>query len=75
MSDKSCGNCIHCFKGNDFWSCEDSYEACGMPVKCSPPYDEACRNWSDNPDDMGKPSEELRNFVDHFWGEEDDWDD
>ena len=69
--EKSCGNCVQCEKKlGHFWCCENSYDACGMPVRCDPPYDEPCKNWSDDPRSIGKPSEALRHFVDHFWDEE-----
>ena len=64
---RTCGNCVQCVKHDAFWSCENSFESVGMPVKCSPPYDEACPNWTDNPADIDKPSDRLRDFVDHFW--------
>ena len=65
--EKSCGNCVNCFKGEEFWSCENSDSAMGMPVKCNPPYDEACSHWSDNPADYEKQVNALRNFVDNYW--------
>ena len=70
MSEKSCANCVNCFKGEEFWSCEDCSDYLGMPVKCSPPYDGACKNWSDDPADIHKASDALRDFVDHFWDDE-----
>ena len=29
-----------------------------------------CPNWTDNPKDKDKPSDNLRHFVDHFWDDE-----
>lgn len=73
--EKSCGNCVNCFKGSSFWFCENCASSVGMPVKCSPPCDEACKNWSDDPKDYDKASDALRDFIDHFWDDCDDWDD
>lgn len=64
---KSCGNCVNCLKGSEFWSCENYSHSVGMPVKVSPPYDEPCSNWSDNPKNRDKSLDGLRDFVDHFW--------
>ena len=48
--EKSCGNCINCWKGETFWSCEEyGFYHAGAPVKCSPPYDEPCELWTDDP--------------------------
>jgi len=69
---KTCKNCVNCIKGTIFWSCENCYGSVGMPVKCNPPYDEACKNWSDNSKDIDKAVDELRNFVDHYWEGSDD---
>lgn len=41
----------------------------GMPFNVTPPHDEACSNWSDDPKDKNRPVDELRYFVDHFWDE------
>ena len=75
---KSCGNCVNCEKygdNNDRWACENYDKGVGMPFDVSPPNDEACSNWSDNPEDKGKPEEALRYLVDHFWDDYDDWED
>ena len=77
---KSCGNCVQCEKGiwsdgKEHWTCENNDRACGMPVGVNPPYDEACSNWSDDPDDKDKPQDALRDFVYHFWDDYDDLDD
>ena len=69
---KTCGNCINCWKNDKFWSCENCEGSVGMPVKCNPPYDEACSNWSNRPEDRDKAANELRDFVDHYWEESDD---
>ena len=78
MSDKSCGNCIQCEKytshGKEHWSCENYDRGVGMPFNVTPPNDEACSNWTDDPKEKDAPSDALRDFVDHFWDEEDDWD-
>lgn len=51
MKEKSCGNCLNCFKGDKFWSCEEYgfYHNGTAPVKCSPPDDDACDLWTDDP--------------------------
>ena len=53
MSDKkSCGNCVNCEKTESIgWVCEEYgffHNGCA-PVNCSPPYDEACELWTDDP--------------------------
>ena len=68
---KTCGNCINCVKGT-LWACENCYGSVGMPVQCNPPYDEACKNWSNKPEDRDQAANELRDFVDHFWERSDD---
>ena len=70
MTEKSCGNCVNCCKGESFWSCENYAGGVGMPYDVSPPNDEACKNWSDDPKDMNKAADALCDFVDHFWDEE-----
>ena len=76
MNDKSCGNCIQCDKyyvnGIEKWACENYDNGCGMPFDVFPPKDEACSNWSDDPNDKDKPQDKLRYFIDHFWNEVDD---
>lgn len=73
---KSCGNCARVHKytsnGKEVWACEESFDAVGMPVHCEPPYDDACRNWTDNPNDVGKEEDALRYFIDHYWDNRDD---
>lgn len=71
---KSCGNCARVHKytsdglyGDAVWACDESFGAVGMPVHCTPPYDEACPNWTDNPEDVGKEEAAMRNFIDHYW--------
>lgn len=54
VENKSCGNCANCFKdekdGKPNWSCEEyGFFYVGMPVSCSPPNDEACKLWTDDP--------------------------
>ena len=49
---KSCGNCVNCDKKSSLgWICEEYgfYFNGASPVKCSPPNDEACKLWTDNP--------------------------
>ena len=71
---KSCGNCVNCEKFGDNkerWTCENVAGSEGWPCDCSPPHDDACKNWSDNPADKDKAQDELRCFVDHFWDDRD----
>ena len=71
---KSCGNCIQCEKyfvdGEEKWACENYEHGVGMPFNVYPPHDEACANWSDDPEEKNRPENELRYIVDHFWDEE-----
>ena len=49
---KSCGNCANCWKGNDtMWTCEEYgfYHNGFAPVDCTPPNDEPCERWTDDP--------------------------
>lgn len=73
---KSCGNCIQCEKwehnGKETWSCENYDRGVGMPFNVTPPNDAACSNWTDDIRDKDKPSDALRDFVDHFWDNADD---
>ena len=48
---KNCGNCINCDKVSDTnWCCETyGFYYCGAPVHVEPPYDEACKMWTDDP--------------------------
>lgn len=47
---KSCGNCVNCWKGEDFWSCEEyGFYYAGCPVRVDPPYDDPCPHWTDDP--------------------------
>ena len=74
---KSCGSCVQCEKytvdGKEHWVCENYDRGVGMPYDVYPPNDEACSNWTDNPEDRDKPQDALCYFVDHYW--DDDWDD
>ena len=75
MAKKSCGNCINCEKiekNGLGWTCENYDRGVGMPFDVTPPHDDACGNWSDNPEDKDRPQNELRDFIDHFWDEADD---
>ena len=63
---KSCGNCVNCEKYGKSWACENVAGSEGWPFDCTPPHDDACTNWSDNPADKDKPQDALRYFVDHF---------
>lgn len=51
MAEKSCGNCANCDKVGDKWMCEEyGFYFNGIaPVDCTPPHDEACRLWTDDP--------------------------
>lgn len=52
MTDKSCGNCANCIKLKDgTWVCEEYgfYHGGIAPVRCEPPYGEACDLWTDDP--------------------------
>ena len=68
---KTCGNCVNCEKYGESWSCENYDRGVGWPHVVSPPHDEACSNWSDDPRDKDQASDALRDFVDHFWDERD----
>lgn len=70
---KSCGNCVNCEKDNDFWSCENYDRGVGMPYNVTPPHDDACSNWSANPEDKDKASDALRYYVDHFWDDKEEY--
>lgn len=71
---KSCGNCVNCEKytsgGKEKWACENWERGVGMPVDVYPPNDEACSNWSNNPEDKDKAQDALRYLIDHFWDDE-----
>ena len=73
---KSCGNCIQCEKytvnGEEKWACENYDRGVGMPYDVFPPNDDACSNWSDNPDDKDVPQDALLYIVEHFWDEVDE---
>lgn len=77
MVKKSCGNCVNCIKhigsNKELWSCENYDKSVGMPVQVSPPYDDACSNWSNNPKDIDKASDALRYYVDHFWDDKEEY--
>lgn len=75
MTDKSCRTCVNVMRWGGAWSCENCSGLVGMPVDVTPPNDEACANWSNNPADQNAPIDSLRDFVDHFWDDIDDWDD
>lgn len=71
---KTCSNCINCEKYGDKkerWTCENVAGSEGWPCDCTPPYDDACKNWSDDPKDKDKAQDALRYFVDHFWDDRD----
>lgn len=77
MEEKTCANCINCGKFTDkkgkvIWSCECFDKSVGMPVDVSPPYNEACSNWTDDPKEMGKAVDDLYNFINNFWANCDD---
>ena len=70
MNDKSCGNCVNCYKymvdGVEKWFCEDWDKGVGMPYGVNPPNDDACSNWSDKPEDKDKAADSLRAVVDSW---------
>lgn len=48
---KTCGNCVNCYKDGQSWSCEEyGYYYAGCPVDCSPPADDPCPLWTDDPE-------------------------
>lgn len=63
MSEKRCGNCVN----NENGSCENWDKGIGMPCVCTPPYDTACSNFSENPADKNKPLNAMRRFTDNYW--------
>lgn len=78
--DKTCQTCIqveHYYTDDlkEHWSCENCSEALGMPVNCNPPYNEACKNWTDDIGQKDKPTDALHYFIDHYWEDENDLDD
>lgn len=72
--EKTCGNCVNCEKymagGKEKWACENYDRGVGYPFDVTPPMDEACSNWSDDPADKDVPQDALRYMVDHFWDDE-----
>ena len=71
---KTCANCVNCIKGEQRWVCENCSASVGMPVYCDPPHDEACNNWSLNPEDADKPIDEMYDYDDEFDEDEEDED-
>jgi len=54
MKDKSCGNCVNVSKfmhdGKETWCCEEyGFFFLGVPANVTPPHDEACNLWTDDP--------------------------
>ena len=51
MAEKSCGNCVNCDKLETFWCCEEYgfYHNGVAPVNVTPPHDEACELWTNDP--------------------------
>lgn len=49
--EKSCGNCVNCEKTENLgWVCEEyGFYYIGFPVDVTPPHDEACDLWTDDP--------------------------
>jgi hypothetical protein len=72
MKEKSCGNCVNCGKytanGKEQWYCDNYFGCEGMPYTVSPPRDEACRNWTDDPKKKNKALIAMHRFTDNFWG-------
>ena len=51
---KSCDNCVNVYKfmsnGKETWACEEyGFYHLGVPANVTPPYDEACEHWTDDP--------------------------
>lgn len=52
VKEKKCDNCENCDKmADDVWVCEEYgfYYGGYAPVRCDPPYNEACEYWTDDP--------------------------
>ena len=51
MIEKSCGSCANCDKTPHGWVCEEYgfYYNGVAPVNVTPPHDEACPLWTDDP--------------------------
>ena len=67
MREKRCGDCVN----NENGACENWDKGIGMPCLCAPPYDTACSNFSENPEDKDKPLDAMRSFIDHYWNNRD----
>ena len=53
-TEKSCSNCVNVYKymsgGEETWACEEyGFYHLGVPANVTPPYDEACELWTDDP--------------------------
>ena len=51
--EKSCGNCINCYKyevdGKETWACEEyGFFYLGVPANVTPPNDKACELWTND---------------------------
>ena len=52
---KSCGNCVNVDKVKtegrpEFWACDEyGFYHLGQPADCTPPNDEACELWTNDP--------------------------
>lgn len=57
---KTCGNCVNCFKyktkdGEDSWACDEyGIVHYGIPADCTPPNDEPCEFWTNDPKQKNK---------------------
>ena len=49
--ERSCRNCLNVSKlKNGTWVCEEyGFFHLGVPADCTPPNDEACERWTDDP--------------------------
>lgn len=69
MEKKTCGNCVNVDKiqpknGKEFWAC-DTYGILhfGCPANCTPPNDEACEHWTDDPRERNKIVREIERLF------------
>ena len=62
---KSCGNCVNCEKVKpegkpEFWACDTyGFYFTGVPVDCTPPNNDPCKFWTDNP----KKKNEFEKYI------------
>lgn len=66
---KSCGNCVNCEKvkpknGKEFWACEEyGIVNYGVPANVTPPSDDACEFWTDDPSMKWKRVHEISKYL------------